>query len=102
MTHSKTITIHITDAPGGAVVVNTSAPSPIVGVRLTPAQALATDLLAQCGHRASDVRHWQTKDPAWALVERLVNPDEFGYSVSAEVFAQAARVLGIVDKPKFC
>lgn len=102
MSHSATITIHITDAPGGAVVVNTSAPSPIVGVHLTPAQALATDLLAQCGHRASDVRHWQTKDPAWALVEQLVNPDEFGYSVSAEVFAQAARVLGILDKPKFC
>ena len=102
MSHSATITIHLTDAPGGAVVVNTSAPSPIVGVHLTPAQALATDLLAQCGHRASDVRHWQTKDPAWALVEQLVNPDEFGYSVSAEVFAQAARVLGIVDKPKFC
>ena len=102
MSHSATITIHLTDAPGGAVVVNTSAPSPIVGVHLTPAQALATDLLAQCCHRASDVRHWQTKDPAWALVERLVNPDEFGYSVSAEVFAQAARVLGILDKPKFC
>ncbi len=102
MIHSKTITIHLTDAPGGAVVVNTSAPSPIVGVHLTPAQALATDLLAQCGHRAIDVRHWQTKDPAWALVERLVNPDEFGHSVSAEVFAQAARVLGILDKPKFC
>ena len=102
MSHSATITIHLTDAPGGAVVVNTSAPSPIVGVHLTPAQALATDLLAQCCHRASDVRHWQTKDPAWALVERLVNPDEFGYSVSAEVFAQAARVLGILDKPQFC
>lgn len=94
MTTSKTITIHITDVPGGGVVVNTSAPSPIPGVRLSPAQALAADLLATCGHRASDVRHWQTKDPAWALVERLVDPEEFGYSVSAEVFTQAARVLG--------
>ena len=94
MSHAKTITLHITDLPGGGVVVNTSAPTPMAGVRLSPAQALATDLLATCGHRASDVRHWQTKDPAWALVERLINPEEFGYSVSAEVFAQAAKVLG--------
>jgi hypothetical protein len=30
-----------------------------------------------------------------------VNPEEFGYSVSAEVFTQAARVLGILGKPQY-
>lgn len=94
MSHSATITIHITDVPGGGVVVNTSAPSPAVGVRLTPAQALATDLLATCGHRASAVDYWQAQDPAYALAERLLHPEEFGHAVTSEVRAQAARVLG--------
>ena len=94
MSQKSTITIHITDVPGGGVLVNTSAATPLRGLCLTPAQALATDLLTQCGQRATDVRYWQTKDPVWALIERLVHPDEFGYSVSAEVLQQAAKVLG--------
>lgn len=95
MPKSSTITIHITDLPTGGVLVSTSAATPLRGVRLTPAQALATDLLATCGHRASDVRHWQAKDPAYALVERLLSPEDFGYSVTAEVRDAAREVLGL-------
>lgn len=95
MPQSPTITIHITDLPTGGVLVSTSAATPLRGVRLTPAQALATDLLATCGHRASDVRYWQAKDPAYALVQRLLSPEDFGHAVTAEVRDAAREVLGL-------
>lgn len=95
MPKSSTITIHITDVPGGGVLVNTSAATPIRGLRLSPAQTLATDLLATCIERASDIRHWQAKDPAYALIERLLSPEDFGHSVTAEVRDAARKVLGL-------
>ncbi len=90
----KTITIHLTDLPGGGVTVHTTAGQPIPGARLSPAQALATDLLNECGHRASDVRYWQGKDPAMALMHELVDPEGFGHSVTPEVRRRASQVLG--------
>lgn len=52
-----TITIHLIDQPAGGIMVLTTAGSPLPGRGLTPAQSLATDLLTQCTHRASDVRY---------------------------------------------
>ncbi len=92
---SNTTTIHITDLPGGGVMVHTTAGSPLPGQRLTPAQALATDLLSQCAHRASDVRYWHGKDKALALAQELVDPEGFAHSISAEVFKRAAQLLGM-------
>lgn len=91
---SKTTTIHIIDQPGGGIMVYTTAGTPLPGQRLTPGQALATDLLNVCTHRASDVRYWHGKDKAMELVRELVDPDQYGYAVSAEVHRAASRLLG--------
>ena len=48
-----TITIHLIDEHGGAVAVLTSSAAPIPGARLTPAQALALDLIAAARHSAA-------------------------------------------------
>lgn len=93
MSH-KTITLHITDTAGGGITVLTTAGTPLPGAPLTPAQALATDLLSQCARRASDVRYWHGRDEALALVRDLVDPDQYGYAVSAEVHRSARQVLG--------
>lgn len=92
---SHITTIHIIDQPYGAVMVYTTAGTPLPGQRLTPGQALATDLITQCTHRASDVRYWHGEDKALTLVRELLNPDEYGYCVSPEVHRAARRVLGL-------
>lgn len=92
---TTTTSIHIIDLPGGGVMVYTTSGSPIPGQRLTPGQALATDLLNLCTHRASDVRYWHGKDKALELVQELINPDQYGYAVSGEVARAARRVLGL-------
>lgn len=99
---SKTTTIHITDLPDGGIMVHTTAGSPLPGQRLTPGQALATDLLNTCTHRASDVRYWHGKDRALEFVESCLNPDGNGYAVNAYVRDQARHVLGLpqVETPK--
>lgn len=95
----KTTTIHIIDQPCGGVMVYTTAGTPLPGQRLSPGQALATDLLNLCTHRASDVRYWHGKDKAMELVRELVDPDQYGYSVSAEVHRAACRLLGLPMTP---
>lgn len=100
---SHITTIHIIDQPCGAVMVYTTAGTPLPGQRLTPGQALATDLITQCTHRASDVRYWHGEDKALELVRDLVNPDQFAHAVSPEVHRAARRVLGLpiaIDTPE--
>lgn len=92
---TKTITIHLIEQPNGSVRAYTTAGSPIPGRRLAPAEALAMDLLNVCSHRASDVMYWHGKDKALELVRGLIDPEQFGYSVSAEVNRAAKRVLGM-------
>ena len=96
---SHITTIHIIDQPCGAVMVYTTAGTPLPGQRLTPGQALATDLITQCTHRASDVRYWHGEDKALALVHDLLNPDQYGWAISSEVRRVAARVLGLPVAP---
>ncbi|WP_313074965.1 hypothetical protein [Melaminivora sp.] len=95
MPQTKTITIHITEAAGGLVTVLTSAAQPIPGARLSPAEALATDMLAVCNHRARAVHYWQGRDQMLELVRDLVDPEAFGWAVTEEVRRRACRVLGI-------
>ena len=78
-------TIHLIDQPGGGITVCTTAGTPHPGQRLTPGQALATDLLRECTHRASDVRYWQGHDKAMAFVLELSNPEGLGYADKATV-----------------
>lgn len=99
---SKTISIHIIDQPDGSVFVYTTDGSPLPGQRLSPAQALAMDLLTQCTHRAKQVRYWHGKDKALELVRELLDPDQYGYAVSAEVNRAARRVLGMPLNPESC
>ncbi|CAN7199724.1 hypothetical protein LJR118_000581 [Acidovorax sp. LjRoot118] len=93
--HSATITIHLIDQPAGGVMVLTTAGSPQPGRGLTPAQALATDLLTQCTHRASDVRYWQGEDKALAFVESCLQPEGLGFSVNSHARDMARMVLGM-------
>lgn len=92
---SITTTIHIIDQPGGGVMVYTTAGSPLPGQRLTPGQALATDLLTQCTHRASDVRYWHSADKPLDFVQSVLDPERNGWAVSELVRDQARMVLGI-------
>ena len=85
-------TIHLIDQPGGGVTVCTTAGTPHPGQRLTPGQALATDLLRECTHRASDVRYWQGHDKAMAFVLELSNPEGLGYADKATLHAAAQAV----------
>lgn len=87
-------TIHLIDQPGGGVTVCTTAGTPHPGQRLTPGQALATDLLRECPHRASDVRYWQNADKAMAFVLEVGNPDGLGYADKATLVQAAQAVLG--------
>lgn len=59
-----------------------------------PGQALATDLLRECTHRARDVRYWQGHDKAMAFVLELSNPEGLGYADKATLHAAAQAVLG--------
>lgn len=86
-------TIHLIDQPGGGVAVCTTG-TPHPGQRLTPGQALATDLLRECTHRASDVRYWQGCDKAMAFVLELSSPEGLGYADKATLHAAARAVLG--------
>ncbi|KAB2900373.1 MAG: hypothetical protein F9K35_06980 [Burkholderiaceae bacterium] len=94
-----TITIHIIDEPGGAVTVLTSASAPIPGARLTPAQALGLELLTAAGRKTPEVHYWQGRDKALNLVERLLQPEGFGFAVTGEVRNAARQVLGIPRVP---
>ena len=96
---SHITTIHIIDQPSGAVMVYTTAGTPLPGQRLTPGQALATDLITQCTHRASDVRYWHGEDKALALVHDLLNPDQYGFAVTPEVHNAARSALGLPRVP---
>ena len=96
---SHITTIHIIDQPSGAVMVYTTAGTPLPGQRLTPGQALATDLITQCTHRASDVRYWHGEDKALELVHDLLNPDQYGFAVTPEVHNAARSALGLPRVP---
>lgn len=90
----KTVTIHISDTPGGGVTVLTTAGTPLPGLPLSPAEALATDVLSCCARRSEQVRYWQGKDRALALLRELIDPEELGHEVSAQVRRRVCDVLG--------
>ena len=49
------ITITLSDTHDGCVIAHTTMPAATLGQRLTPAAALALDLLTQASHRAQVV-----------------------------------------------
>ncbi len=90
----KTITIHITDQPEGSVLVQTTANNMLPRAKLTPALAIAYQLL-QGLPAGIPVMYWHNDDKAIDLVRKLLDdgPDGFSHNVSEEVRRAAARVL---------
>lgn len=89
------ITITITDAPAGrGAVVVTDGDPPAIGRTLTPAQALAMDLLRTCKSQAMDVRYGPDQVPLVKLANDLLNPEALGFAVTAEVRDRVREALG--------
>lgn len=93
----KVIHITLIDQPGDKVVVRTNDDKPAVGRLLTPAGAIAIDLLRACTARATEV-HFQQKEAhpdAAAFVRRLIDPDDLGHAATPEIRDGAREVLGL-------
>lgn len=96
------IVIHLKTTGLAAVAVTTSMRKPYPGMGQTHAQALALDMLRAAAHMpactgvAYDApmpeSHGQA---AIQLLERMLDPEQFGFSVNAEVRNAARRALGI-------
>ncbi len=96
------IVIHLRTTGLAAVAVTTSLCKPYPGMRQTHAQALALDMVRAAAHMPTCTgvtydaptpeSHGQA---AIELLERLLNPEQFGFSVNAEVRNAARRALGI-------
>lgn len=96
------ISIQLKTTGLACVAVSTSLRKPYPGMRQTHAQALALDMLRAAAHLPTcsgvsyDAPIPETHgQAALELVERLLDPEQFGYCVNAEVRNAARRVLGI-------
>lgn len=90
-----TITITLIDLPHAHVSVRTDAGRPTIGQGVTPAEALAMELLGTTFKRGAEVVYDARQVPALALARDLLDPDGFGFSVTNEVHDRARDVLGI-------
>jgi len=95
------ITITLIDLPNSHVTVRTDADKPAVGVGVTPAQAIAMELLGTALRRGSEVVYDAHQVPAIALAHELLDPEGLGFAVTGEVRERARRVLGrgAVERP---
>lgn len=89
----------------GRLTLATTLPHPIPGRGLSTEAAAALDLLQMAQKLPNldkiefDAQHLAPDaDEAIALVRELINPEDFGYSVTAEVGNRARRVLRIKGK----
>lgn len=90
----KRITITITDTPDGrSALVTTDAERPQVGRKLTPAEALAVDLLRACIHEAARVEFDPQAVPLVSLALELLDPVN-AHLVPREFRARAIGALG--------
>lgn len=88
------LTITITDLPAGHVSVCTDASPPMIGCGVTPAEALAMELLGTAYKRGAHVVYDKHQVPAIALALELLNPEGLGFAVTSEVRDRAREVLG--------
>lgn len=89
------ITITISDAPGGrGAIVRTDGEPPAIGRTLTPAQALAMDLLRTCKSQALEVQYGADKVPLVDLANALLTPERLGYTANPEIRDAARVALG--------
>lgn len=88
------ITITISDLPHGHFSVCTDADKPVVGRSVTPAQALAMELLGTSFKRGGHVVYDAAQVPALALAMELLSPDAYGWIVPAEIARHARKAVG--------
>lgn len=89
------ITITIIDLPDGrGATVVTDGDRPAVGRTLTPAQALAMDLLRTCNSQAKDVRFGADHVPLVDFAQSCLDPERLGHSATGLVRDGARRALG--------
>lgn len=88
------ITITLTDLPEAQVQISTDAERPVVGSGVSPAGAIAMELLGTAFKRGCHVIYDAKEVPLIALALELIDPDGFGFSVTQEVRDRARRVLG--------
>ena len=88
------ITITISDLPHAHVSVCTNADKPVVGRSVTPAEALAMELLGTSFKRGAHVVYDAGQVPALALAMELLSPDAYGWVVPAEIARHARMALG--------
>lgn len=88
------ITITISDLPHAHISVCTDADKPVVGRSVTPAEALAMELLGTSFKRGAHVVYDAAQVPALALAMELLSPDAYGWIVPAEIARHARIALG--------
>lgn len=96
-----TITITLIDEPNYGVSVRTDAERPSVGRGVTPAEALALELLGTSFRRGAEVLYDRHQVPLVALALELIDPDGFGHAIPREILERARRALGRppIDRP---
>lgn len=87
-----TVHLTITDLSSGQVNVHSSF-EPRVGAATTPAQGLSLDLCSAAAHAGHSVVNSERYAPLLAFVGRLIDPEDFGHAVTAEVRNAAKRAL---------
>lgn len=87
-----TVHLTITDLSSGQVNVHSSY-EPHVGAPTTPAQGLSLDLCSAAAHAGHSVINSERYAPLLAFVGRLIDPEDFGHAVTAEVRNAAKRAL---------
>lgn len=91
-----TITITITDQPyGRAAIASTNGERPALGRALSPAQALAMDLLRTCERQAQEVRYGAEHVPLVQLATRLLHPEDLGFAATPQMRDAARQALGL-------
>lgn len=89
-----TVHLTLTDLPSGQVAVHSSF-EPHVGAPATPAQGLSLDLCSAAAHAGHSVLNSERYAPLLAFVNRLLEPEGFGFAVTAEVRDSARLALGM-------
>lgn len=88
-----TVHLTLTDLPSGQVAVHSSF-EPHVGAPTTPAQGLSLDLCSTAAHSGHTVINSERYAPLVVFVNRLLDPEDFGFAVTAEIRNAARDVLG--------
>jgi hypothetical protein len=88
------LTITLIDLAGGLVSVRTDARAPTVGRGLTPAEAIAMELLGTSFKRGCEVIYDPHQVPVVALALDLLDPEGLGHAVTRELRDRARRALG--------